>query len=92
MLGCCIGVEQDYDQAMEWFLKASSQGDGNAQNDLGILYHYGEGVEQDYYRAVEWFWKAADKGVERAKRNVSPLLSFCSSILSPLNSHNVIQS
>ena len=32
------GVEQDYAKAFEWYLKAASQGNVEAQNNLGELY------------------------------------------------------
>ncbi len=32
-----LGVQQDYNEAIEYYLKASNQGNSNAQNDIGIL-------------------------------------------------------
>ena len=33
-------------EAMKYRL-AAVQGDANAQNNIGLLYHFGDGVEQD---------------------------------------------
>ena len=41
------GVEQDYGKALEWFERAAELGDAWAMNNIGLMYHYGDGVEQD---------------------------------------------
>jgi TPR repeat protein len=38
---------------MEWYEKAASKNNANAQYDLGILYFYGRGVHKDYNKAFE---------------------------------------
>jgi len=48
------GVDQDYHQAMEWYLKAANQGQAMAQNNIGVMYHHGHGVDQDYHQAIFW--------------------------------------
>jgi hypothetical protein len=40
----------------------AGQGDADAQYQMGILYHNGEGVTQSDTMAVEWFQRAADQG------------------------------
>ncbi|WP_368859243.1 tetratricopeptide repeat protein [Xenorhabdus bovienii] len=55
-------VPQDYQKAMEWYLKASKQGLSTAQNNIGILYRKGRGVPQNYQKAMEWYLKAAKVG------------------------------
>jgi len=42
--------------------KLADQGDADAQWQMGIRYHDGEGVPEDDSRAVEWFQRAADQG------------------------------
>ena len=59
------GVRQDYKKAAEWFEKAATQGDANAQFNLGAVYGNGEGVRQDYKKAKEWFGKACDGGYQK---------------------------
>lgn len=52
-------VEQDFGQALDWALKAASQGLIGAMAHVGLLYAQGEIVELDYDRAYHWFKKAA---------------------------------
>lgn len=42
--------------------KLANQGDPDAQYQMGILYHNGEGVPQSDTMAVEWFQRAANQG------------------------------
>jgi len=56
------GVEQDYDEARQWFLKAAEQGHAKAQVNMGNLYDQGFGVPRDYAEAAKWFRMAAEQG------------------------------
>lgn len=56
------GVEQDYEKAAEWYLKAAGFGNAKAEEALGYLYFNGLGVEQDYAKSFEWYSKAAEQG------------------------------
>jgi len=64
------GVPVDYIQAREWYLKAASRGNSDAQNNLGNLYHDGLGVPQDYTQAAELYRKSADQGNPIAQSNL----------------------
>ena len=55
-------VEQDCEQAAEWFQKAAELGDFAAQRNLGYLYLKGKGVEKDKAEAWNWLEKAAAQG------------------------------
>jgi TPR repeat protein len=57
-----LGVQQNYQQAVQWYRNAADQGDASAQYWLGVMYYKGQGVQQDYQQAVQWFRKAADQG------------------------------
>ena len=35
------GVEQDYAEALKWYMKSAEQGNAKAQNNLGIMYDWG---------------------------------------------------
>ena len=48
-------------------LQLAEQGNAEAQNNLGLMYHIGQGVRQDYAEALRWFRQAADQGVADAK-------------------------
>ncbi len=64
------GVPQDYKQAAAWYRKAAEQGDAEAQDNLGFLYHNGRGVPQDYTQAAAWYRKAAEQGYAEAQYNL----------------------
>ena len=64
------GVEQSYEKAAGWYLKAAEQGYADAQCNLGFMYELGDGVEQSYEKAVEWYLKAAEQGLARAQNNL----------------------
>jgi putative methionine-R-sulfoxide reductase with GAF domain len=42
--------------------KLAEQGDAEAQWNMGVRYHNGEGVPQDDAQAVQWFLRAAEQG------------------------------
>ena len=52
-------AERDYKTALEWFNKATQQGDHMGQYYMGVCYTYGYGVEKNYNLAVEWLQKSA---------------------------------
>ncbi|KAF9426553.1 Mitochondrial translocator assembly and maintenance protein 41 [Entomortierella beljakovae] len=58
---------------MEWYLKSAGQGNANAQYDIGVLYHNGQGVPQDYSKAMEWYLKSAGQGNADAMINIGAL-------------------
>jgi TPR repeat protein len=64
LMGCGNSPEKDASPAayIETMRKAAEAGDADAQYDLGLMYHDGEGVPEDYVEAVKWFRKAAEQG------------------------------
>jgi TPR repeat protein/beta-lactamase regulating signal transducer with metallopeptidase domain len=60
-------TEQDYKQAVTWYLRAAERGHADAQSGLGILYAMGRGVDQNDKQAAAWFRKAADQGHDKAQ-------------------------
>ena len=56
--------------SLEANLKAAEQGDSEAQTDLGMMYHTGDGVPKDYAEAVKWYRKAAEQGHAIAQYNL----------------------
>jgi hypothetical protein len=63
-------VPQDYAQAVLWWRKASEQGNAEAQQYLGTMYHRGQGVPQDYAQAALWWRKAAEQGDAEAQEKL----------------------
>ena len=51
----------------------ASQGDAEAQTNLGGLYAKGKGVPQDYAQARAWYEKAAAQGHALAQNNLAEL-------------------
>ena len=62
MYGLGQGVVQDYAAAIKWYRLAATQGEADAQSNLGGMYLQGQGVAQDYVRAHMWFNLAAANG------------------------------
>jgi TPR repeat protein len=50
--------------------RLADQGDATAQNNLGVLYHKGQGVPQNYTEAVKWYRMSADQGYALAQYNL----------------------
>ncbi|KAF9313312.1 hypothetical protein BGZ91_006313, partial [Linnemannia elongata] len=67
------GFEQDYQAAMEWYLKAAAQGHAEAQYNIGKLYYYGQGVRRDYAQAMDWCLMAANQGHVHSQNKVGYL-------------------
>ena len=65
------GVEQDYAEAIKWYLKAAEQRSAIAQYNLGLMYSRGL---QDYAEAARWFLKAAEQGIADAQFNFGLIL------------------
>ena len=57
----------DYKQAFAWFMKAAEGGYADGMNNVGVLYHFGQGVEADDERSKQWLQEAAAGGVAQAK-------------------------
>ncbi|KAF9546992.1 hypothetical protein EC957_008996 [Mortierella hygrophila] len=67
------GVPQDYQAAMDWYLKAAKQGDPAGQRGIGGLHYYGHGVPRDYSAAMDWLLKAVDQGNALAQFDIGTL-------------------
>lgn len=55
-------VEQDYAEAMTWFLRASEVGNARAMYYLGRMYNRAQGVEEDQTESSKWFLRSAEGG------------------------------
>lgn len=52
----------DYRLAERLWRELADEGDGQAMNNLGVLYDLGQGVEMDMGRALHWFAESAKTG------------------------------
>jgi uncharacterized protein len=66
----------DYATAMGLLRPLAGQGDAAAQNNVGIMYRYGQGVAQDYGQALGWCRKAAEQGNASAQYNLGLMHTF----------------
>lgn len=57
-----LGVTQDYAEALKWYKLAATQGQVEAQGNLGNIYAFGLWVPKDYNEALKWYKFAADQG------------------------------
>ena len=64
---CSVAMGEDVAEATR---KAAEQGDGRAQNMLGVMYGSGDGVPKDDAEALKWFRKAAEQGHATAQFNL----------------------
>ena len=65
------GVEQDYQEALGWFLKSALQGNASAEAQLGDMHLFGLGTEKNNDEAFSWYLKAAEHGNAEAQNNVA---------------------
>ncbi len=61
-----LGGPQDFEEALRWFRRAAEQGNGGAQNHLGLMYFEGDGIAKDEIEAYKWAYLSAQQGVEQA--------------------------
>ena len=62
--------QQDWGNALRWFVQAANQGDSSAQNMIGEMYGRGEGVGQNDAEALRWFTLAAEQKNHEAETNL----------------------
>jgi TPR repeat protein len=67
------GVAADIRKAMDYFLRAATQGLARAQYEYACACMVGRGVIKDINLAKYWFAKAAEQGVGRARRQLEIL-------------------
>ena len=60
----------DYETAIKEWERLASQGDADAQYNLGHMYQSGLGVTQDFGMAIKWYILAAKQGDSEAQNNL----------------------
>jgi TPR repeat protein len=66
-LGLIAWDDQQYDEAIKYFLQAAESGNQSAEYHLGLCYLRGQGVKPDILLAAQYFELAANKGVFAAQ-------------------------
>jgi TPR repeat protein len=73
------GVNQDYQQALNWYHKAAEKGYAAAQANLGVMYAKGIGTKTDEVMAYVWYDLAATNAQQgkhfKGREQVAKLLS-----------------
>lgn len=58
MLSERLGILQDFDLAMQWYLRAVELNNTFAMRNIGSMYENGLGVEKNMDTARQWYQKA----------------------------------
>lgn len=66
----------DYIEGMKWYLKAVSNGDSLAANNIGYLHENGLGVPRSYELAANWYRISAEAGQPRAQYHLGNLYNL----------------
>ncbi len=73
------GVPQDYEKAMDWYVKASANGlpigSAEAAKSVGTLYENGFGTPADDVKALEWYKRAQRMGNKYVADDVKRIAS-----------------
>lgn len=65
--------EKHFEAAFNLLKPLAEQGDSLAQNEIGLMYQFGDGLPKDYRLAHEWYLKAAKQGNGHAMFNLHGL-------------------
>ena len=68
-----LGVEKNYEKAIELYKIAERRELPEAKYNLGVMYYNGEGVNKDRNKAIELWTQAAEKGNEKAKKVIEKI-------------------
>ena len=68
-----VQADEEYEIAMSWLERASTEGFPNSQYTLGKMYQYGLSVQQNDEEAARLFMEAADQGYANAQYNLAKL-------------------
>ncbi|KAJ3236950.1 hypothetical protein HDU78_004332 [Chytriomyces hyalinus] len=69
-----IGVEQNYELSLQYYLEAAKFEDRWALYHLAVKYMNGTGVEQNYTKAIEFYERAANQNCALSMSNLGYLL------------------
>lgn len=65
---------ENYLEALNLFTQAAELGDGESQNNLGVIYDCGHGVPIDKNKAKFWYKKSIENGSVCARFNLATLM------------------
>ena len=56
-----VGVKQNAEEALKWFIKVAETGDAGARHQVGVMFEGGIGTDKDSEEALKWFKLAAEQ-------------------------------
>lgn len=62
VLGCMHYYDEDFENALKYFLLAASQGDDEALCKVGIMYEMGQGVDKNLKEAFSYYLRGSQRG------------------------------
>ncbi len=71
-----IGVQQNRQKALEWFMAAAEEGNSRAMHRIGLMYRDGEGVPRDLEKAESWLFSTVLHGSEESLSALTELLQL----------------
>jgi TPR repeat protein len=60
-------------QSLAIWRRLAEQGQVDAQYNLGVVHHHGDGVKQDFAAAMKWYARAAEQGDIEAQRAIGTM-------------------
>ena len=73
--GAAAYQSSDFATALREWTPLAKQGYADAQHNLGVMYHQGQGVPQDDKTAVKWYKLAAEQGDAGAQTSLKIMKS-----------------
>lgn len=67
------GIAQNYEEAVNWLLKAAKSGFPAAQYAMAVCYEYGRGVVANAESSIYWYRLAARAGNADAQKRLNNL-------------------
>ncbi|KAI8880942.1 hypothetical protein K501DRAFT_140479, partial [Backusella circina FSU 941] len=80
---------KQYDKALAWYILGAMENHHLAYNNIGVLYHNGNGVPRNHLCAMKLFLKSAEQNYERALNNIGKL--FLDDLVIPLDKNKALE-
>jgi TPR repeat protein len=69
-------TQKKYPESFEHRMKSAKSGDASSMNDIGYMYHLGQGTPKNLNEAFKWYAASADKGLGMAMHNVAVMYTY----------------
>ena len=75
------GFPKSTEKAIKWLTKAASFGNGASMDQLGLIYHQGNGIEKSIDLAMDWYKKSAIAGYAHAYYHLGEMYYYGDGVL-----------